>query len=69
MYKVTPYQAIRATYGLRGQPSYYPVFADEHPGMHAMDAPTLMPAGSMLRGTLPSGAVMLKESLSARGAA
>ena len=68
MYRCMPYQALRATFGPRGKPPYYPIFPDEDHGLQALDAPALMPAGSMLRSTLPSGAVILKESLSNREA-
>lgn len=68
MYTCMPHQALRATFGLRGKPPYYPVFQNEDDGLQALDAPTLMPAGSMLRSALPSGAVMFQESLASREA-
>lgn len=61
-----PFQAMRATYGLRGVPSYYPVFQDERDGLSCMDAPTQIPLGSMARRELPKGTVMLFETTAHR---
>jgi len=61
-------QECRCVFGLRGRMTIAPCSIDREPGLCAMDAPDLMPAGSMTGVTYHGGPRLVMESNVRRGA-
>lgn len=60
-------QEARCVFGLRGRMTIAPCSIDREPGLCAMDAPDLMPAGSMTGVTYHGGPRLVMESNIKRG--
>lgn len=60
-------QEARCVFGLRGRMTIAPCSIDREPGLCAMDAPDLMPAGSMTGVTYHGGPRLVMESNIRRG--
>lgn len=65
--KLDQFQSTPVVFGLKGVPSDLPQALGRDPQLHSMDAPELIPAGSMVRSSIYGGFSYLMESTLTRG--
>lgn len=65
---IDPAQSTRCVFGLRDRPRFMPCALGRDLQLAQMDAPDLLPAGSMTGVTYPGGPLLVMESNIKRGA-